>query len=51
MLLREAKLYHCPADEQSGQLIACDLHPKRVGLSEKRAKEMGLDCINAQSRI
>jgi 16S rRNA (cytosine967-C5)-methyltransferase len=33
-----------------GQLIACDLHPKRVGLIEKRAKEMGLDCINAQSR-
>jgi len=33
-----------------GELIACDLHPKRVGLIEKRAKEMGLDCIQAQSR-
>lgn len=36
--------------ENQGELVACDLHAKRVGLIQKRAREMGLDCITPQSR-
>jgi len=33
--------------KNTGELVACDLHEKRVGLISRRAEEMGLSCITA----
>ena len=33
--------------EDRGRLVACDLHPKRVGLIAKGARRLGLHCVEA----
>ena len=36
--------------QNTGEIIACDLHEKRVGLISRRAQEMGLSCIKTSCR-
>jgi len=36
--------------ENRGEIVACDLHEKRVGLISRRAQEMGISCITAICR-
>ena len=35
------------AQETSAKIVACDVHPKRVGLISQNARRLGLDCIES----